>query len=363
MSYKLNASANRDALFGGGGGDGGEKRKKKKKATSDQRDQVSAERTNKKSTTTTSAGYKKSKKKITTNVGLTGDAKDSKLKEAEGYRDKAKKAMQTGIFSRPDPLTASTYYKRTADAYQQCNEFRLERLYRIQSADCQMATGAYATAASEYVRAAELIENANDETTAAKREIGRKCFLNASEAWLNTNEPGKAANLKVSAAMALNWGDESNALSKSALVALEESIEAHVPDPLNPYARYRQTGVSAYVNPDSDETAENPSAETVAFAENHIVSMPYAHESVQEVVYLLVSFGEYPSGMSRKNTREFVEFNSAVLLKTIISYFLLFFFSVVRSRSCIDNTISRRYLIAYFVEVFPYRNHTYFSYW
>jgi len=297
MSYKLNASANRDALFGGGGGDGGEKRKKKKKTTSDQRDQVSAERTNKKSTTTTSAGYKKSKKKITTNVGLTGDAKDSKLKEAEGYRDKAKKAMQTGIFSRPDPLTASTYYKRTADAYQQCNEFRLERLYRIQSADCQMATGAYATAASEYVRAAELIESANDETTAAKREIGRKCFLNASEAWLNTNEPGKAANLKVSAAMALNWGDESNALSKSALVALEESIEAHVPDPLNPYARYRQTGVSAYVNPDSDETAENPSAETVAFAENHIVSMPYAHESVQEVVYLLVSFGEYPSAL------------------------------------------------------------------
>jgi hypothetical protein len=59
------------------------------------------------------------------------------MKEAEDYRDKAKKSMQKGIFAKQDPLAASTYYKRAADAYQQCGENRLERLYRINSADCQ----------------------------------------------------------------------------------------------------------------------------------------------------------------------------------------------------------------------------------
>lgn len=230
-------------------------------------------------------------------IGLTGDAKDAKLMEAEDYREKAKKAMQSGIFSRPDPLAASTYYKRAADAYQQCNEFRLERMYRISSADCQVAVGAFATAAAEYTRAAELFEVADDETTEMKREIGRKCLLNASDAWLNMNEPGKAADSKVAAAKVLTWGDDSNALAKAALAALEEAVEAHVPDPLNPYSRYRQTGISAYINPDSDETAENPSSETLAFAEQHVVSRPYAHESVQDVVYLLISFGEYLSAL------------------------------------------------------------------
>jgi hypothetical protein len=160
-----------------------------------------------------------------------------------------------------------------------------------------VAVGAFATAAAEYTRAAELFEVADDETTEMKREIGRKCLLNASDAWLNMSEPGKAADSKVSAAKALTWGDESNALSKAALAALEEAVEAHVPDPLNPYSRYRQTGISAYLNPDSEETAENPSSETLSFAEQHVVSRPYAHESVQDVVYLLISFGEYLSAL------------------------------------------------------------------
>ena len=70
-------------------------------------------------------------------VALSGEAKALKVKEAEEYRDKAKKAMQKGLFSKPDPLAASTYYKRAADAYRLCGEHRLERLYRINSADCQ----------------------------------------------------------------------------------------------------------------------------------------------------------------------------------------------------------------------------------
>jgi hypothetical protein len=308
MSYKQNASSNRDALFGGAGG--GTKTKKKKSTTTSSSSSsssnkqsstgvVSVEKTKPKSTTASSSGYKysSSKKKSTVSVGLSGDAKDARIKEAEDYRDKAKKAMQKGVFKSSDPLAASTYYKRAADAYQQCNEFRLERLYRIQSADCQMSTGAYATAASEYTRAAELVEVADDETTEMKREIGRKCLLNASEAWINMNEPGKAANSKISAALALTWGDDSSALGKAALTALEEAVEAHVPDPMNPYVRYRQTGISAYIDPESEETAENPSAETLAFAENQIVNRPYANEAVQEVVYLLISFGEYTSAL------------------------------------------------------------------
>uniref|UniRef100_A0A7S4EJ94 Gamma-soluble NSF attachment protein n=1 Tax=Pseudo-nitzschia australis TaxID=44445 RepID=A0A7S4EJ94_9STRA len=308
MSYKQNASANRDALFGGAGGSSGGGKKKKSSSRSKTTTKPSSKPSPKSSSTaskspsaaaapSTSKGYKYSKKskKPTVSVGLSGDAKKAKLKEADDYRDKAKKAMQRGIFSRPDPLVASTYYKKAADGYQQCNEFRLERLYRISSADCQLKCGAYATAAAEYTRAAELVEVADDETTEMKREIGRKCLLDAADAWLNMNEPGKAASSKVDAALALTWGDDSNVLPKLALQALEEAVEAHVPDPLNPYARYRQTGVSAYINPDSEETVENPTAETLEFAQQHIVTRPYAHESIQEVVYLLISFGEYPS--------------------------------------------------------------------
>ncbi len=303
MSYKQNASANRDALFGPAGGSSGGAKKKKSSSrsktstsssTRDRKSEASA-----KVTAPTSKGYKysSSTKTKTMSIGLSGEAKKAKIAEAEDYRDKAKKAMQKGMFTRPDPLAASTYYKRAADAYQKCNEFRMERMYRISSADCQVSVGAFATAAAEYTRAAELFEVAEDETVEMKREIGRKCLLNAADAWLNMNEPAKAADSKVAAAKALTWGDESNALPKAALAALEEAVEAHVPDPLNPYSRYRQTGISAFLNLDSDETAENPSPETLSFAEQHVVSRPYAHESVQDVVHLLISFGEYPAAL------------------------------------------------------------------
>jgi hypothetical protein len=156
---------------------------------------------------------------------------------------------------------------------------------------------AWATAAAEYTRAAELLESAEDETLEMRKEIGRKLYLNAAEAWHNMNEPAKAASSKIQAALVLVWGDESSLLPKIALEAVEEAVEAHVPDPLNSYARYRQTGVSAYVNPDSEETALNPSPEALELAKQHIVTRAYAHESVQEVVYLLVSFGEYASAL------------------------------------------------------------------
>ena len=76
---------------------------------------------------------------------LTGQAKISKMAEAEDYRLKAKKSMTRGIFSKPDPISAANYYKRAADAYKQCGENRLERLHRIASGDCQLGQDAYAT--------------------------------------------------------------------------------------------------------------------------------------------------------------------------------------------------------------------------
>lgn len=76
---------------------------------------------------------------------VTGQAKITKMAEAEDYRLKAKKAMTRGIFSKPDPISAANYYKRAADAYKACGENRLERLHRIASGDCQLGQDAYAS--------------------------------------------------------------------------------------------------------------------------------------------------------------------------------------------------------------------------
>lgn len=293
MSYKSNATSNRNALFGGASS-GGSKTKK----SSASKPSSAAAGPAPTPTAPSSKGYSYgTQKKAPMKVGLSGAAKDAKLKEAEDYRDKAKKAMQKGLFSSPDPLAASTYYKRAADAYQVCGEARLERLYRINSADCQARVGAWATAAAEYTRAAELVQDADDETPEMKQEIGRKLYLSAADAWRNMNDPGKAAVSTVQAAMALMWGDESSFISKVALTAIEESVEAFVPDPLNFAARYRQTGHSAYIDPNSEETAENPSPEALELAKQHLVDRPYAHETLQEVRDLLVANAEYASAL------------------------------------------------------------------
>ena len=51
------------------------------------------------------------------------------------------------------------------------------------------------------------------------------------------------------------------------------------------------------MNPDSEETATDPSEETMELAKQHIVTRAYAHEPVQKLIYLLVSFGEYASAL------------------------------------------------------------------
>lgn len=298
MSYKQNAASNRDALFGGGG--------KKTKAKSSSKGSRNPTTTSVSTpAATTSMGYKYSssaKKKSSKKPTLSGEAKTVALKEAEEYQKKAKKCMQKSLFTKPDPLAASSYYKRAADNYQRCGEYRQEKFNRMNNAECQRKLGAYATAASEFTRAAELveqevIEKVTDESIEMKREIGRKLHRDAADAFYNANERAKSAASKVQAALALIWGDESRLLPGVALSAIEEAVEAHVPDPLNPYSRYRQSGVSAYIDANSGETAEKPSPEALELAKQQIVTRAYAHESVQEVVYLLVSYGEYASAL------------------------------------------------------------------
>jgi len=230
---------------------------------------------------------------------LSPEAKAAKLKEAEDYKKKAKDCMKSSLFKRPDPVMASTFYKRAADAFQAAGEERQERLYRVSSADCQMKVGAFASAAAEYTRAAELLmlSDEADDTLEQKRRDGSFYHKQAAEAWRQMNEPAKAAASMVQSALAFLYKDNSEVLSKDTLAGLEEAIESFVPDPLNHYCRYRQTGVSAFIDPDSDETATNPSKETLEMAKNQIVSRAYSHEPIWEVIYLLVGYGEYASAL------------------------------------------------------------------
>jgi hypothetical protein len=219
----------------------------------------------------------------------------SKLKQAEQFRDQATQALQRGVFTRPDPVAAANYYQRAAEAYHQCGEARLERLHRVASADCQLGTGSYAAAAHQYTQAAKLAQESNEETMERKRKEGSKFYTDAANAWTKAGEPGKAANCHVLAALAWTWEDETTLLDKQALIALEEAVEAHVPDVLNVYARYRQTGISKFVDPRQKD--KPPSPETMTLANEHMVKTPYAHEPIQDVLYTLVRYGEYPSAL------------------------------------------------------------------
>jgi hypothetical protein len=156
MSYKKQAATNRDALFGAAPDASGKKSSSKPGSGSKSRrpsPSAAAPRPATKSAVPTNQGYSKtdeSKPKVgKARTGLQGDAKDAKMIQAKEYVAKAQKCMAKSIFSSPDPVAASTFYKRAADSYQQCGEERLERLYRGQSAGTQMMVGAWATAAAE----------------------------------------------------------------------------------------------------------------------------------------------------------------------------------------------------------------------
>jgi len=295
--HKREVKSNRDALFGGVDKGKGEKSSSSRKSNSGSfqpsSSASSATNTSRPSSSASdSRGYNREVKSRVSS-GLSGAAKISKLKEANDFRDKATKSMQRGMFTRPDPVMAGNYYKRAADAYGLCGENRLERLHRVASADCQMGTGGYSTAATEYMKAGELVKKATEEVK-RKRKEGWKFYSDAANAWEQANELAKAAQCRVLSALAWTWEDDSRSLKKQALISLEEAVEAHVPDVLNIYSRFRKTGVSKYADP-SDGAA--PPKEIINLAKENMVKKAYAHEPVQEVVYALVKYGEYQSAL------------------------------------------------------------------
>ncbi|KAL7468497.1 hypothetical protein ACHAXS_008721 [Conticribra weissflogii] len=223
---------------------------------------------------------------------LTGQAKLDKMAVAEDFRLKAKKAMTRGIFSRPDPLAAGNYYKRAADAYKQCGENRLERLHRIASGDCQLGQEAYATAAGEYMRAAELAE-VSEETLARKRQECHKLYGDAAGAWEKMGERGRSAECRVMAAFALVMGEEAGKrLDERVLTFVEAAVEGFVPDPLNKKAHYRRTGRSAYEDPNQPEGGRD-----LALAKENIITEAYAHETIFQIATQLLMRRHYESAL------------------------------------------------------------------
>ncbi len=141
---------------------------------------------------------------------LSGSAKVSKMAEAEDYRTKASKAMTRGVFTRPDPISAANYYKRAAESYRVCGEYRLEKLHRIASGDCQRGQGAYATAAAEYTRAAELVEISTTETLDVRRKECHRLHLDAAAMYEEMGEHGRCAESTLKAAFGLVMGMKVN---------------------------------------------------------------------------------------------------------------------------------------------------------
>jgi len=204
--------------------------------------------------------------------------------------------MTRGVFSKPDPISASNYYKRAADAYKQCGENRLERLHRIASGDTQLGQDAYATAAAEYTRAAELAET-SDETIQRKRQECYKLHLDAANAWQQMGEKGRAAESTVKAAFGLIMGEPTTSkIDNKALIEIEKSIELFVGDPLNKKSQYRRTGVSAYDNPNAIDQIEAMN-EGKQLANQNIITDSYAHETLYKVGAELIKRRHYESAL------------------------------------------------------------------
>ncbi|KAL7489976.1 hypothetical protein ACHAW6_016178 [Cyclotella cf. meneghiniana] len=227
---------------------------------------------------------------------LTGQAKIDKMAEAQDHRLRAQKAMTRGVFSRPDPISAANYYKRAADAYKQCGENRLERLHRIASGDCQMGQNAYASAAADYTRAAELAE-VSEETLERKRQECHKLHLDAANAWASMGEKGRAAEATMKGAFGLIMGDEiGKAIDEKALTSIEQAIESFVPDPLNRKRNYRRTGKSIY----EDENAvdvEGARRVGLELAKQNIITDAFAHETLFLVGVELIKRRHYESAL------------------------------------------------------------------
>ncbi len=328
-SYKRNADANRDALFGSapsstGGGS--------RRTTADRKPAAAASSsiappdmsalnntTQAIHTTTSMNAYtpKATGPRRTNNIvtGLTGAAKVEKMKEAEEYRKKAKNAMTKTLFSSIDPIAGGMFYHRAAEAYKVCGENRLERLHRIASADCQLGHGAYGTAAQEFIRAAELCE-ISDEKEGRKKAECTKLYTDAANAWTEAGDLAKSGECRLKSAYSLLLGNSSTGedgddngeddeiviggrklmtMNKDALTAIEAAVESFVPDPLNRYKDFRQTGTSAFVDPDATE--EQDEEALMELCKSHMITTSYIHETLFHTVKKFIEYGEYKSAL------------------------------------------------------------------
>ena len=133
MSYRQNAAANRDALFGSAPSKPRSNKPKARNVTSTknpsralpssgttyQRKTFGATSDsmnsgNSSGNTYTYVNRFAVNKKSMLISNLTGAAKANKMKEAEDFRLQAKKALTRGVFSKPNPVIAGTYYKRVS---------------------------------------------------------------------------------------------------------------------------------------------------------------------------------------------------------------------------------------------------------
>lgn len=196
------------------------------------------------------------------------------------------------------------------------------------SAECHVSHGAYAIAAGDFVRAAELLaKGETGEETMTMEERRREChhlYENASKAWREGGEMGRAAECLLQSGFALLMkGEEENeeddslmmlggprlmGMNRNALEAIEAAVENHVPDPLNRYKHFRQTGVSLFVNPeeaavaastkeDDHNNTDDIDDETRSMCLAHMVKSSFAHETVARAVEKFAEYGEYKSAL------------------------------------------------------------------
>lgn len=320
-SYRRNAESNRDALFGSTAPGGADRTKNSNRTRGTQHNvhQVisSSNTTTQESVNSSNSGTNKttdiqsigSRRVNTLITSLTGAAKVQKMKEAEEYCNKAKKAMTKGLFSPPDPIGGAMFYHRAAETYKLCGEDRLERLHRIASGDCQRGHGAFSSAAKEYERAAELSE-LSDEVDERKRAECMKLYSDAADAWKEAGDIGRCGECKLKSAFSLligNGNDEEGdnniviggmrlmGMTKDAIAAIEAAVESHVPDPLNRYSSFRQEGISAFVDPDAG--SEQDEETLLELCRSHLVTASYTNEILFQAVKKFVEYGEYKSAL------------------------------------------------------------------
>lgn len=81
---------------------------------------------------------------------LSEAQKSKKIAEAAEWREKAKKSMKSSFWSKPDTLSAFSYYKKAAECYRSLGDPEKEASMRQSAGECSMTEGQYASSAGEY---------------------------------------------------------------------------------------------------------------------------------------------------------------------------------------------------------------------